>query len=53
MYDVNNQVYIRYQPKYQTAVAMQLELESDIAIYQISLGVNATDTVTQQSKFNF
>lgn len=52
-YDVNNQVYIRYQPKYQTAVAMQLELESDIAIYQISLGVNATDTVSQQSKFNF
>jgi hypothetical protein len=53
MYDVNNQVYIRYQPKYQTAVAMQLELESDIAIYQISLGVNATDAVAQQSKFNF
>ena len=53
MYDVNNQVYIRYQPKYQTAVAMQLELESDIAIYQISLGVNATDAVSQQSKFNF
>lgn len=53
MYDVNNQVYIRYQPKFQTAVAMQLELESDIAIYQISLGVNATDAVAQQSKFNF
>lgn len=53
MYDANDQIYIRYQPKYQTAVAMQLELESDIAIYQISLGVNATDAVAQQSKFNF
>jgi hypothetical protein len=53
MYDSNDTIYIRYQPKYQTAVATQLELESDIAIYQISLGVNQTDTVAQQSKFNF
>lgn len=53
MYDANDTLYIRYQPKYQTAVATQLELESDIAIYQISLGVNATDAVAQQSKFNF
>ena len=52
-YDSNNTVYIRYQPKYQTAVATQLELESDIAIYQLSLGVNSTDAVAQQSKFNF
>lgn len=53
MYDSNDTIYIRYQPKYQTAVATQLELESDIAIYQISLGVNQTDAVAQQSKFNF
>lgn len=53
MYDSNDTVFIRYQPQYQSAVATQLELESDIAIYQISLGVNATDAVAQQSKFNF
>jgi hypothetical protein len=53
MYDGNDTIFIRYQPKYQSAVATQLELESDIAIYQISLGVNATDAVAQQSKFNF
>lgn len=52
-YDSNNTIFIRYQPKYQSAVATQLELESDIAIYQLSLGVNNTDTVAQQSKFNF
>jgi len=53
MYDGNDTIFIRYQPKYQSAVAAQLELESDIAIYQISLGVNTTDAVAQQSKFNF
>lgn len=53
MYDSNDTIFIRYQPKYQSAVATQLELESDIAIYQISLGVNTTDAVAQQSKFNF
>lgn len=53
MYDGNDTIFIRYQPKYQSAVATQLELESDIAIYQISLGVNTTDAVAQQSKFNF
>ncbi len=53
MYDGNDTIFIRYQPKYQSAVAIQLELESDIAIYQISLGVNTTDAVAQQSKFNF
>lgn len=52
-YDSNNTVFIRYQPKYQSAVATQLELESDIAVYQLSLGVNNTDAVAQQSKFNF
>lgn len=53
MYDGNDTIFIRYQPKYQSAVATQLELESDIAIYQISLGVNTGDAVAQQSKFNF
>lgn len=53
MYDTNSQIFIRYQPKYQSAVATQLELESDIAIYQISLGINQTDATAQVSKFNF
>ena len=53
MYDSNNQVLIKHQPKYQRATAIQLELESPIPIYQVSLGVNATDTVAQLSKFNF
>ena len=53
MYDDNDQIYIKYQPKYQSAVAIQLELESDVPIYQISLGVNQTDAITQQTKFNF
>jgi len=52
-YDDNHTVYLRYQPKYQECVAMQLELETNLGIYQISLGVNATDAVAQQSKFNF
>ena len=53
MYDANSQIFIRYQPKYQSAVATQLELESDIPIYQISLGINQTDATAQVSKFNF
>ena len=53
MYDDNDTVYIKFQPKYQSAVATQLELESDIPIYQISLGVNQIDTVAQQAAFNF
>ena len=52
-YDSNDMIYIKYQPKYQSAVAMQLELESDIPIYQVSLGVNTADAVTQTAKFNF
>lgn len=52
-YDENHIVYLRFQPKYQECVAMQLELETNLGIYQISLGVNATDAVAQQSKFNF
>lgn len=53
MYDENNQIYLKFQPKYQSGVAVQLELESDIPVYQISLGANVTDQVTQQAKFNF
>ena len=53
MYDENNQIYLKFQPKYQSGVAVQLELESDIPIYQISLGANVTDQITQQAKFNF
>lgn len=52
-YDENHIVYLRFQPKYQECVAMQLELETNLGIYQISLGVNATDAVAQQSRFNF
>lgn len=52
-YDDNNIVYLRYQPKYQECTAMQLELESPIGIYELALGVNATDTTAQVSKFNF
>lgn len=52
-YDDNNMIYIKYQPKYQECVAMQLELESNIGIYSLSLGVNTTDSVPQLSKFNF
>jgi hypothetical protein len=52
-YDANDMVYIKFQPKYQSAVATQLELESDIAIYQLSLGINQNDVVAQQSKFSF
>jgi hypothetical protein len=52
-YDENNIVYLKYQPKYQSAVAMQIEGETNLAIYQISLGVNASDAVAQMSKNNF
>ena len=52
-FDDNGIAYIKAQPKYQSAVATQLEIETDIPIYQISLGINATDTVAQMSKFNF
>ena len=52
-YDENNIAYIRHQPKYQECVAMQLELESNIGIYSLALGVNTTDSITQVSKFNF
>lgn len=52
-YDDNNMVYIKYQPKYQECVAMQLELESNIGIYSLSLGVNTMESVPQLSKFNF
>lgn len=52
-YDDNNMVYIKYQPKYQECVAMQLELESNIGLYSLSLGVNTTDSVPQATKFNF
>ena len=52
-YDDNNMIYIKYQPKYQECVAMQLELESNIGIYSLSLGVNTTDSVPQATKFNF
>jgi len=52
-YDENHIVYLRFQPKYQECVSMQLELETNLGIYQISLGVNTTDSTTQVSKFNF
>ena len=52
-YDDNNMIYIKYQPKYQECVAMQLELESNIGIYSLSLGVNTMDSVPQVTKFNF
>lgn len=52
-FDENGIAYIKAQPKYQSAVAMQLELETDIPIYQISLGINATDAVAQMSSLNF
>lgn len=52
-YDDNNIVYIRYQPKYQECVSMQLELETNLGIYSMSLGVNTTDSTAQVSKFNF
>lgn len=52
-YDENNIVYLRYQPKYQDCVGMQLELESPIGIYELALGVNATDSTPQISKMNF
>ena len=52
-YDENNIVYLRYQPKYQECTAMQLELESNIGIYELAIGVNATDSTTQVSKLNF
>lgn len=52
-YDENNIAYIRHQPKYQECVAMQLELETNIGIYSLALGVNATDAAAQISKFNF
>jgi hypothetical protein len=53
MYDENNIIYLKYQPKFQSAVATQLECETDICIYQLSLGVNVNDNVAQVSKFNF
>lgn len=52
-YDDNNIVYIRYQPKYQECVSMQLELETNLGIYSMSLGVNTMDSTAQVSKFNF
>lgn len=52
-YDENNIVYLRYQPKYQECTAMQLELESNIGIYELALGVNATDSTAQVGKLNF
>lgn len=52
-YDENNIVYLRYQPKYQECTAMQLELESNIGIYELALGVNATDSTAQIGKLNF
>lgn len=52
-YDDNNIIYIRYQPKYQECVAMQLELETNLGIYSMALGVNTTDSTAQVSKFNF
>ena len=52
-YDENNIVYLRYQPKYQECTAMQLELESNIGIYELAIGVNATDSTAQVSKLNF
>lgn len=52
-YDDNNIFYLRYQPKYQECVAMQLELETNLGIYSMSLGVNTTDSTAQVSKFNF
>jgi hypothetical protein len=51
-YDENGIVYLKYQPKYQSAVASQLELESNLALYQLSLGVNANDAVAQASHNN-
>ena len=52
-YDENNIVYLRYQPKYQECTAMQLELESNIGIYELAIGVNATDSTAQVGKLNF
>ena len=52
-YDENSIVYLRYQPKYQECTAMQLELESNIGIYELAIGVNATDSTAQVSKLNF
>ncbi|MCQ2247701.1 MAG: hypothetical protein MJZ50_01700 [Treponema sp.] len=51
-YDDNNIVYLRYQPKYQECTAMQLELESPIGIYELAIGVNATDSTAQISKIS-
>lgn len=53
MYDENNIIYLKYQPKFQSAVATQLKCETDVCIYQLSLGVNVNDNVAQDSKFNF
>ena len=52
-FDENGLAYIKCQPQYQSAVATQLEVETDIPIYQVSLGINATDTVAQMSSLNF
>ncbi len=52
-YDENHIVYLRFQPKYQECVAMQLSLETNLGIYSIALGVNTSDSTAQVSKFNF
>lgn len=52
-YDNNNTVYIRYQPKFQECVAMQLGLESNLGVYELALGLNSNDSTAQVSKFNF
>jgi hypothetical protein len=51
-YDENGIAYIKYQPKNQPAVATQLELKSNIALYQLSLGANIVDATAQMSHHN-
>lgn len=51
-YDENGIVYIKYQPKNQSAVATQLELKSNLALYQLSLGANITDATAQMAHHN-
>lgn len=53
MYDSNNIIYVKYQPKFQSAVAMKLNLETNLGIYSVSVGVNVADTVAQVSRHNF
>ena len=52
-YDENGIVYLKYQPKYQSSVGMQVSLESDLEIYELACGINESDAVAQLSHNNF